>query len=147
MIGIGCDHTSICMKEAIIKHLVESGYEVKDYGTYNTDRTDYPIFGEKVAKAVSIGECENGIVICGSGEGIGITANKVKGIRCAICSEPYSAMFSKQHNNSNMLAFGSRVIGVEMAKMIVDSWLNAKYEGGRHQKRIDIISAIEANNL
>lgn len=143
MIGIGCDHTSLEMKEEIKKHLADRGMEVKDYGTYSNERTHYPIYGEKVARAVASGECEKGIVICGTGIGIGISANKVKGIRCVICSEPYSAKLSKQHNNTNMLSFGARVIGPELAKMIVDAWLDAEFEGGRHQVRVDQIAAID----
>ena len=104
---------------------------------------DYPISGYKVAKMVAAGEVDGGILICGTGVGISLSANKVKGIRCCVCSEPYSAKLSKQHNNTNIIAFGARVVGVELAKMIVDSWLEAEFEGGRHQRRIDMIREIE----
>ncbi len=143
MIGIGSDHTALALKEEIKIHLEQKGYAVKDYGTYSSERTDYPLYGEKVGLAVSSGECEKGIVICGSGVGIGIAANKVKGIRCVICSEAYSAIMSRKHNDSNVLAFGARVVGADVAKMIVDEWLSTEYEGGRHQKRIDLLAQIE----
>jgi len=131
------------MKEEIKKYLEMCGYTVVDFGTNSNERTDYPIYGERVALAVVSKEADCGILICGTGVGISISANKVKGIRAVVCSEPYSAQLSKQHNNTNILAFGARVIGIEMAKMIVDTWLKAEFEGGRHQKRIDRISAIE----
>ena len=143
MIGIGCDHVGYEYKQKIIEHLQLKGYEVKDFGAYSTERTDYPIYGMAVAKSVASGECEKGILICGTGVGISISANKVDGIRCVVCSEPYSALLSQQHNNTNILSFGSRVVGIDLAKMIVDFWLQGEYEGGRHQKRIDMISEIE----
>lgn len=145
MIGIGCDHTSIALKEEIKSFLNENGYEVKDFGTYTEERTHYPIYGEKVARAVISGECEKGIVICGSGVGIGISANKVAGIRCVTCSEPYSAMMSRKHNDTNMLAMGARVVGDEMAKMITELWLQTEYEGGRHQERVDMLAKLDQN--
>lgn len=143
MIAVGCDHVGFEYKSEVIKHLQESGYMVKDFGTFSTERTDYPIYGYKVAESVSRGECEKGILICGTGVGISLSANKVKGIRAVVCSDPYTAKLSKEHNNTNILAFGSRVVGVAVAKMIIDEWMNAEYEAGRHQKRIDMISAIE----
>ena len=142
-IGIGNDHTAVQMKLDIKEYLESKGYEVNNYGTDSTDRFDYPIAGERVAQAVVRGEVDRGIAICGTGVGIGLAANKVHGIRCVTCSEPYSAKLSKQHNNTNMLSFGSRVVGMELAKMIVDEWLNAEFEGGRHQRRIDMIASIE----
>lgn len=143
-IGIGNDHVAVEMKNQISSYIKEKyGYEVVNYGTDSTERFDYPISGEKVANAVVSGEVDKGIVICGTGVGISLAANKVNGIRCVTCSEPYSARLSKEHNNTNMLAFGARVVGVELAKMIVDEWLNAKFEGGRHQTRIDMIKKIE----
>lgn len=143
-IGIGNDHVAVEMKNQISSYIKEKyGYEVVNYGTDSTERFDYPISGEKVANAVVSGEVDKGIVICGTGVGISLAANKVNGIRCVTCSEPYSAQLSKEHNNTNMLAFGARVVGVELAKMIVDEWLNAKFEGGRHQTRIDMIKKIE----
>lgn len=142
-IAIGCDHVGLALKPAIIDFLTQRGIEVLDKGTDNDRRTDYPIYGKAVADCVASGEAELGIVICGSGIGISITANKVKGIRAVVCSEPYSAKLSREHNNTNILAFGSRVIGSELAKMIVGEWLDARFEGGRHQHRIDLIAQIE----
>ncbi|MEG0688545.1 MAG: ribose 5-phosphate isomerase B, partial [Hungatella sp.] len=117
-IAMGNDHTAIEMKEAVKSHLEERGCEVLDLGTNSTESCDYPLYGEKVGRAVVAGEADLGIVICGTGIGISLAANKVKGIRACVCSEPYSAKLSRMHNNSNVLAFGARVIGVEMAKMI-----------------------------
>lgn len=142
-IAIGCDHVGYELKKRVIDHLTEKGHEVTDFGTDSTERTDYPIYGEKAANAVASGECDRGIVICGTGIGISISANKVKGIRCVVCSEPYSALLSRQHNDTNMLAFGSRVVGGDLALMIVDAWLSGEYEGGRHAKRVQMISDIE----
>lgn len=143
MIGIACDHTSLKLKEELIRFLQKLGYEIKDFGTYTGDRTHYPIYAQKLCEAVSGGICEKGIAICGSGVGMGIAANKVAGIRCVICSEPYSAVMSRRHNDANVLAFGSRVVGNEMAKMISRMWLETEYESGRHQKRVDMIREIE----
>lgn len=142
-IAIGNDHTALEMKEAIKAHLEENGYEVLDLGTNSTDSCDYPVYGEKVGRAVVDGEADLGIAICGTGVGISLAANKVKGVRACVCSEPYTAKLSRMHNDSNVLAFGARVIGVELAKMIVDEWLNASFEGGRHQRRVDMIMDIE----
>ncbi|MCL2006991.1 MAG: ribose 5-phosphate isomerase B [Treponema sp.] len=142
-LAIGNDHVAIEMKNEIVEHLREKGHTIIDVGTNSSDRFDYPVSGFKVACMVKSGEVDGGILICGTGVGISIAANKVKGIRACVCSEPFSAKMSKEHNNTNVLAFGSRVIGIEMAKMIVDEWLNAKYEGGRHQKRLDMIARIE----
>ena len=143
-IGIGNDHVAVEMNQAISQYIVEKyGYEVVDFGTNSTERFNYPISGEAVANAVVAGTVDRGIVICGTGVGISLAANKVNGIRCVTCSEPYSALLSRQHNNTNMLAFGARVVGIELAKMIVDSWLTGEYEGGRHQVRIDMIAEIE----
>ena len=143
IIGIGNDHTAVELKKEIMLYLNEIGHKVINFGTDGTDRTDYPVYGEKVARAVADGEVNCGILICGTGVGISLSANKVKGIRAVVCSEPYSARLSKQHNNTNVLAFGARVVGSELAKMIVSEWLNAVFEGERHQKRIDMISLIE----
>ena len=134
-IAIGSDHVGLELKPCIIEYLKESGHEVYDFGTNSSDRTDYPIYGVKVAKAVVKGDYDCGIVICGTGVGISIAANKVKGIRAVVCSEPYSAKLSKEHNYTNILAFGSRVIGSELAKMIVKEWIEAEFEGGRHANR------------
>ena len=130
--------------KTIKKYIEEKyGYEVVNYGTDSTERFNYPVSGEAVANAVVNGEVDKGIVICGTGVGISLAANKVNGIRCVTCSEPYSALLSRQHNNTNMLAFGARVVGIELAKMIVDAWLSGEYEGGRHQVRIDMLKEIE----
>lgn len=142
-IGIGNDHVAYQLKLEIAEHLKELGHEVVDFGHHNEERTDYPIYGEAVANAIVKGEVDCGVLICGTGVGISIAANKVNGIRAVVCSEPYSAMLSKQHNNSNIVAFGARVVGSELAKMIVDSWLNASYEGDRHGRRVDLIKEIE----
>lgn len=142
-IAIGNDHVAVEMKQQITEHLQAKGIEVINFGTDSSERCDYPVYGEAVANAVAKGEVDCGILICGTGVGISLSANKVKGIRAVVCSEPYSARLSKQHNNTNILAFGARVIGIELAKMIVDEWLAAEFEGGRHQKRVDMIKAIE----
>ena len=142
-IGIGNDHSAVEMKQEISKYLQSKGYEIVNYGTDSTESYPYPTAALNVANAVVEGEVDCGILICGTGIGIGIAANKVKGIRCATCSEPYSAKLSKMHNNSNILSFGARVVGVELAKMIVDSWLEAEFEGGRHAQRVQMIQDIE----
>ncbi len=142
-IAIGCDHVGFILKPLIISHLKSRGVEITDKGTHSENRTDYPIYAEAVARAVASGEADLGILICGSGIGISIAANKVHGIRAVVCSEPYSAKLSRQHNNTNVLAFGSRVIGAELAKMIVDEWLNAEFEGERHQTRVNMITQLE----
>lgn len=138
-IAIGCDHVGFELKTHIIEHLQSNGYSIKDFGTHSTQRTDYPLFGKAVAEAVTGGECEKGILVCGTGVGISIAANKVKGVRAVVCSEPYSALLSRQHNDTNILALGSRVVGRDLALMIVDSWLGGEFEGGRHQARVDMI--------
>ena len=140
---IGNDHVAVEMKQEIKAYLEEKGIEVIDVGTNSTSRFNYPVSGYKAAKLVAEGKADGGILICGTGVVISLAANKFKGIRACVCSEPYSAKLSKQHNNSNMIAFGARVIGIETAKMIVDEWLNASYEGERHQIRVDMIAEIE----
>ena len=142
-IAIGNDHVAVEMKNHIIQYLENKGYTVVNFGTDSAERTDYPIYGERVARAVASGDCDLGVLICGTGIGISLAANKVKGIRAAVCSEPYSARLTRQHNNANIIAFGARVVGEAMAEMIVDEFLNAEFEGGRHQARIDMLSAIE----
>ena len=142
-IGIGNDHAALEMKNQVMEYLEEKGYEVINYGTNTPESCNYPEFGEKVGRAVVSGEVDCGILICGTGVGISLAANKVKGVRAVVCSEPYSAKLSKQHNNTNILAFGARVVGIELAKMIIDEWLGAELEGGRHQTRVDMIMAIE----
>ena len=142
-LAIGNDHVAVEMKNEIKKYLEEKGYEVINVGTDSSESFNYPISGYKVARLVADGEVDGGILICGTGVGISLAANKVDGIRCCVCSEPYSAKLSKQHNNSNIIAFGARVIGIEMAKMIVDEWLNAEFMGGRHQTRVDMLMEIQ----
>ena len=142
-IAIGNDHSAVELKNIIVDFLKEKGIEVLNLGTDSSESCDYPVYGEKVGRAVVSGEADLGIAICGTGLGISLAANKVKGVRACVCSEPYTARLSKQHNNSNIIAFGARVIGIETAKMIVDEWLAASYEGGRHQTRVDMISEIE----
>lgn len=142
-IAIGNDHVAVELKNHIKKYVEDKGHTVVNFGTDSSESCDYPIYGEKVANAVASGECDLGILICGTGIGISLAANKVKGIRAAVCSEPYSARLTRQHNNANIIAFGARVVGQAMAEMIVDEFLNAEYEGGRHQRRVDMITAIE----
>ena len=142
-IGIANDHASVEMKQQVVAYLKEKGYEVVNYGTDSTESCDYPVYGEKIGHAVVSGEVDFGIAICGTGLGISLAANKVHGIRAAVCSEPYTARLSRQHNNANILAFGSRVIGIELAKMIIDEFLGAEFEGGRHQRRVDMIMDVE----
>lgn len=142
-IAIGNDHSAVEMKEQISEYLKELGHEVVNYGTDTIDSCDYPEYGETVGRCVVAKEADCGILICGTGVGISLAANKVKGVRCVVCSEPYSAKLSKQHNNTNVLAFGARVVGIELAKMIVEQWLGAEFEGDRHQRRVDMIMAIE----
>ena len=142
-IAIGNDHIAVEMKNVICGHLHDKGIEIINLGTDSSERCDYPVYGEKVARVVMSGDADLGILICGTGVGISIAANKVKGIRAVVCSDPYTAKLSREHNNTNILAFGARVVGIDLAKMIVDSWLDASFEGGRHQKRIDMIADIQ----
>lgn len=143
MYAIGNDHAALEMKELIKKHLEERGIEVKNFGTDTTDSCNYPEIAEAVANSIASGECERGILICGTGVGMSIAANKVNGVRAVVCSEPFSARLSKEHNNSNILCFGARVVGSELAKMIVDAWVDAEFLGGRHETRVNMISDIE----
>ncbi len=142
-LAIGNDHTAVDLKNTIVEHLTQRGIEVINVGTDTTDSFDYPLSGLRVGRLVASGEADGGVLICGTGVGISLAANKVSGIRACVCSEPYSAAMSKRHNNANIIAFGARVVGDEMAKLIVDSWLDAEYEGGRHQRRVDLITEIE----
>lgn len=139
IIAMGSDHAGYNLKEEIKAYLLEKGHTVKDCGTDSIESCDYPVFGRAAAEVVREEEAERAIVICGSGIGISIAANKVPGIRCAICSEPLSAELSRRHNNANALAMGARLIGSDMAKRIVDVFLSTEFEGGRHQRRIDKI--------
>ncbi len=146
MIAIGSDHAAFPFKEEIKAYLIGKGYDVQDFGTCGPERVDYCDFGFRVGEAVARGECEKGIVLCGTGVGISISANKVKGIRAVVCSEPYSAKLSREHNDTNVLALGARVVGIELAKMIVDVWLDTGFEGGRHADRIKKIARYEQEN-
>ena len=146
-IAIGNDHTAIQLKNIIKTHLVQRGYEVVDAGTSSSDSFDYPLAGYKVAKMVANGQADCGVLICGTGVGISLAANKVRGIRACVCSEAYSARLSKQHNNTNILCFGARVVGDEVAIMLVDAWLDAEFDGGRHAKRVDMIMQIEKTQV
>ena len=142
-IAIGNDHTAVDLKNTISDYLKELGYEVINLGTDSRESCDYPVYGEKVGRAVADGQADLGIAICGTGVGNSRAANKVKGLRACVCSDPYTAKLSRMHNNSNVLAFGARVVGDELAKMIVKEWLDAEFEGGRHQRRVDMIMEIE----
>ena len=142
-IAIGNDHTAVDLKNHICAYLRAKGYEIVNYGTDSTDRCHYPVYGKRVADAVAKGECDRGILICGTGIGISLAANKVKGIRAAVCSEPYSARLTRAHNDANIVAFGARVVGEAVAEMICDEFLTTEYESGRHQTRIDMICDIE----
>ena len=143
MIAVACDHTGIDLKPSVLEVLDEMGLPYKDFGTFSHDSVDYPVFGKMAADAVASGECELGIVLCGTGQGIGMTANKVHGVRCCICSEPYSAKMGREHNNANMLAIGARVIGSEVAKMIVRTFLTSEFLGERHTHRVAQINAVD----
>ena len=144
MIALGSDHAGFELKQAIIKHLEERKIEYKDYGPYSADSVDYAVYAEKTAKGVTGGECELGILCCGTGVGISIAANKVRGIRACCCSDKFSAEMTRLHNNANMLCLGGRVIGSCLAMDIVDSFLGAEFEGGRHAVRVGMINDIEA---
>lgn len=140
MIAIGSDHGGYDLKELVKQHLIDKGYEVKDVGCHEKASCDYPVFGHAVGKAVSTGECEKGIVICTTGIGISIAANKEAGVRCALCSEPLSAKMTRLHNNANVLAMGAALVGPMMAMEIVDTFFETEFSGDeRHQRRIDLI--------
>ncbi len=143
MIALACDHTGLDLKKEIMDLLDGMGLEWKDFGTNERVSCDYAVYGYRAAKAVADGECDRAILICGTGVGIGIAASKVKGTRVCTCSDVYTAELSKRHNNSNVLTMGARVVGVDLAKMIATHWLTTEFEGGRHQRRIDQIAAIE----
>ena len=147
MIALGSDHAGLPLKKEIIALLEEMNLEYKDYGTYTTDSCDYALFAQRAASAVSSGECERGILCCGTGIGISMAANKVEGIRCACCSDCYSAKMTRLHNDANMLAMGARVVGVDLGRMIAEIFLTTGFEGGRHQRRVDQIMAIEAGEI
>ena len=143
-IAIGCDHGALDLKVLVVKHLEEKGYEVQDFGTYTPASCDYPEFAAAAAKAVASGECEKGIVLCTTGIGVSITANKVKGIRCALLSDLMSARLTREHNDTNMMAIGAGVVGTKLALEIVDTWLETEFShDARHQRRIDKMMAVE----
>ena len=143
-IAIGCDHGALALKEALIPHLTGKGYEVKDFGTYSLDSCDYPDFAAPAAKAVASGECDKGIVLCTTGIGVSIAANKVDGIRCALLSDVMSARMTREHNDTNMMAIGAGVVGQMLALEIVDTWLGTEFSHNeRHQRRIDKVMALE----
>ena len=142
-LAIGCDHGALALKNKAVAHLTAKGYEVVDFGTYTSDSCDYPDFAEKAAKAVASGECEKGIVLCTTGIGISIAANKVKGIRCAHCTDPLSAEMTRRHNNANVLALGAGLTGTNLALRMVEVFLNTQFEGSYHQRRVDMVDNIQ----
>ena len=146
MLAIGSDHGGYELRQIIMKHLAERGIEYRDFGTFSAESCDYPDYGEAVGRAVASGECERGIVICGTGIGISIAANKVRGIRCALCGDCYSAEMARAHNDANVLALGARVLGEGLALKIVDTFLDTGFEGGRHARRVAKIMAIEGRD-
>ena len=142
-IAVACDHGGFELKKEVIAHLENRGVEYKDFGTYTSESCDYPDFAEAACSAVIFGECDRAILICGTGIGISIAANKIPGIRAACCSDTFSARFTRAHNDANALCFGGRVVGAGLAIDMVDLFLDTEFEGGRHQKRIDKITALE----
>ena len=143
-IALGCDHGALALKNALIPHLEKLGHEVKDFGTYTADSCDYPDFAAPAAQAVADGECDKGIVLCTTGIGVSITANKIKGVRCALLSDVMSARMTREHNDTNVMAIGAGVVGQMLAFEIVDTWLGTEFSGeARHQRRIDKIMALE----
>ena len=143
-IAIGCDHGAFDLKNAVVKHLQGKGYEVADFGCYSLDSCDYPDFAAAAANAVASGECEKGIVLCTTGIGISIAANKVKGVRCALLSDPLSARMTREHNDTNMMAMGAGIVGKNLALEIVDTWIGTEFSGeAKHQRRIDKVMALE----
>ena len=147
MIAIGCDHAGLNVKQKIMEHLTEKGYEFKDYGTYDLNSCDYPDYALKVANAVAKNECEKGIIVCGTGIGVSIVANKVKGIRCAHCTDTFSAKACREHNDANVITFGDRISGIGVILDCVDLFLTTDFAGGRHSKRVDKIKQIEDENF
>ncbi len=145
-IAIGCDHGGLDHKNAIAEHLQKRGFEVIDFGIYENVSVDYPDIAVKVTSAVVSGECDRGILVCGTGIGMSMAANKVKGIRAAVCSDHFSVKYTRLHNDANILCLGGRVIGIGTALELADLYVDTEFEGGRHQNRIDKITAIENNN-
>ena len=144
-VAVGCDHGGFILKESVVSTLERLGAEVVDLGCYEESSVDYPVYGEKVARSVASGECALGVIMCGTGIGISIAANKVRGVRAAVVTNTYMAKLTKNHNNANIIALGGRVISPDEAAAIVEAWYTAEYEGGRHQRRLDMISAIEGD--
>ncbi|MBQ3477439.1 MAG: ribose 5-phosphate isomerase B [Clostridia bacterium] len=142
-IAIGNDHGGVELKRHLVQYLEGKGFEVVNFGSDVTESTDYPIYAERVSKAVVSGECDKGILICGTGIGISISANKIHGVRCALCSEPVSAQLARQHNDANIVAMGARTIGPVMAEGIVDVFMSTEFQGGRHQRRVDKIMMLD----
>lgn len=145
-IAVACDHGGFRLKNVLVEYLKDNGYEVEDFGCYSEESCDYPDYAGKAALAVAKGTCDKVIVVCGTGIGVSITANKVKGIRCALCHDVFSAKATRAHNDTNMLAMGQRVIGEGLALEIVKAWLEGQYEGGRHDQRIAKMMAYEGEN-
>jgi len=143
MIAIGCDHAGVALKEELKRHLLGQGFEVEDFGVAAGEKAQYPAMALEVSLRVASGRCDLGVLLCGTGVGMSMAANKVRGIRAACCSEPYSAILSRLHNDSNVLCLGARVLGTELAKMILDAWLGTEFEGGRHAARVEMIRKIE----
>lgn len=146
-IALGADHGGLELKELVKDYLIEAGYEVEDFGTHTGDSCDYPIYGQKVGEAVSFGDCDKGIAICGTGLGISMAVNKVPGIRGALCTNEFMAAMSREHNNANVLVLGGRVLGAGLAMRIVTVWLETEFLGGRHQRRLDLITEIENKHI
>ena len=143
MLAIASDHGGFALKQELMAHLRDTGVEFEDLGTYTEESCDYPDYAEKLGRAVAAGEYEKGVLICGTGIGISIAANKIPGIRCALCGDCYSAEMARRHNNANVMALGGRVVGPEPAKRILDTFLTTSFDGGRHQRRVDKITALE----
>ncbi|MBP1758197.1 MAG: ribose 5-phosphate isomerase [Firmicutes bacterium] len=144
MIALACDHGGFALKERIRAFLEQKGFAYKDFGCYSTESVDYPLFGKAAAEAVARGDCDRGIVICTTGIGISISANKVKGVRCALCGDPFSAEMTRRHNDANMLAIGAGITGPNLAERIAEVFLSTEFEGGRHARRVQQMMDIEA---
>jgi len=142
-IALGCDHGGYPLMQEVKKYLDEKGLSYEDFGAYSAESCDYPVYAEKAARAVASGECDRGIVICGTGVGVSICANKVRGVRCALCGDCFTAEFTRRHNDANMLAMGARVTGPGLALKIVETFLNAEFEGGRHARRVKLMMELE----
>jgi ribose 5-phosphate isomerase B len=143
MIAIGCDHAAYSFKTEILQYLKDKGYEVKDFGSDGMAKSDYPEYARRVCRSIQAGECDRGLLFCGTGIGMSITANKFRGIRAAACMEALGAELSRRHNDANVLCLGARMIGPELAKRTVDVWLETDFEGGRHQNRVNLIALME----